>query len=446
MATGSDATSATDPESLEPMSEKLPASPAAETTAAIQQESVEPLPVPAVANKRFVLGVVNASHFLNHVQSSLGAVLFPVMMQQMGFDFLALGLLSSMYQLSAQAMQVVYGMLAQYYRRSMLLGIGNVIVGLGGLSMGFTQSFTQVLSIRVLAGAGSSAQHPVGSAILTSYFRKAKGRVLGFHHTAGNAGSFVSPLIAVAMLTFLDWRSIWIILGIPSVLMGCAYFFFRDSIAKSGESSKKRATKIGLSNYIACLRNREVMVVSAIQMVGAAGRGTGVNQTYFVPFFMIALGADTAVAGLLLAVLQLGGLAGPVGIGWLSDRISRRLVLYGVMLFSTISTVALLFHSQITPALLLNVIVYGAVVNARGSLTQTMVADAVPDEQTDAAFSLYFFIGFISGPLWTAITGYLIDSRGFSTAFVVISTTYLAGMALIAFLSPRKKRALSAGS
>ena len=228
-------------------------------------------------------------------------------------------------------------------------------------------------------------------------------------------------------------------------MMGFAYFFLRDTIVKSGES-KKRATKIGLSNYVACLRNREVMVVSAIQMVGAAGRGTGVNQTYFVPFFMIALGVDTKVAGLLLAVLQFGGLVGPVGVGWLSDRTNRRLVLYGVMLFSTISTVALLFHSQITVALLLNVVIYGAVVNARGSLTQTMIADAVPDEQTDAAFSLYFFIGFISGPLWTALTGYLIDSRGFSTAFVVISTTYLLGIALIALLSPRRKTALSAGS
>lgn len=392
---------------------------------------------PAGLNRSFTLGVIGTSHCLNHVQSGLGAVLFPVMMNEMGFSFFQLGLLSSFYQFSAQGMQAAYGLLAQYYRRSILLGIGNVIVGLGGMALGLTSSFAQVVAVRVVAGAGASAQHPVASAILASYFRQAKAQVLAAHNSVGNVGSLIAPVLAVALLHYLNWRTIWIVLAIPSVIMGLAYFFFRDSIARTG--SKKQGSKIALNSYLACLRNRQVMVVSAIQMVGAAGRGTGVNNTYFVPFFMLALGVDTTVAGLLLALLQFGGLAGPLGIGWVSDRTNPRNVLYAVMLFSTITTVTLVLHSQISAALLLNVLIYGAVVNARGTLTQAMTADAVPDEHIDAAFSIYYFFGFVSGPAWTALTGYLVDSRGFSTAFMVISVTYLLGMGMIALMSPRKR-------
>lgn len=395
--------------------------------------------------RTFTLGVIGASHALNHVQSGLGAVLFPVMMREMGFDFFQLGLLSSFYQLSAQGMQALYGLLAQYYRRSVLLGIGNAIVGLGGMALGFTQSFSQLLTVRIIAGAGASAQHPVASAILTTYFKQAKARVLAAHYSVGSVGSLVAPILAVALLQFLNWRSIWIILSIPSVIMGLAYFFFRDTIARSG-GAKKPGSKIALNSYLACLRNREVMVVSAIQMVGAAGRGTGINNTYFVPFFMVALGVDTTVAGLLLALLQFGGLAGPLGIGWVSDRTNPRNVLYAVMLFSTISTVTLVLHSQVTAAFLLNVVVYGAVVNARGSLTQAMTAEAVPDEHVDAAFSIYFFVGFVSGPIWTALTGYLVDTRGFTSAFLVISVTYLLGMGMIALISPRGRGKAGAAS
>ena len=47
------------------------------------------------------------------------------------------------------------------------------------------------------------------------------------------------------------------------------------------------------------------------------------------------------------------------------------------------------------------------------------------------AFSVYFFIGFISGPAWTFLVGWLIDRSSFTLAFQVVSVSYLAGMLLV---------------
>ncbi|MFH1486087.1 MAG: MFS transporter [Chloroflexota bacterium] len=388
----------------------------------------------------YIIGVVSTSHFLNHVQMSVNAVLLPVMMREIGFDFFQLGMIASLHQFSGSAMQAVYGLLVQYHRRSVLLGVANIVLGAFAAAMGFTQTFVQVLAARMFAGLGSSAQNPLGAAMLATYFRKAKGQVLGIHQTAGNIGSVVAPLVIVALLGFLDWRQIWVLLAIPTVLMGCAYLFMGD-VATGMGISRKRGFRAALSSYAVCLKSREVLVIASIQMAGAAGRGSGINMTYFVPFFQTWLGVDIAVAGVLLAVQQAGSVAGPIAFGYLSDRTSRRWALFAVLFLSTLSTITLLLHSQVTAALVFNLLVYGAVVNSREALTMSMVSDAVPEAHCDAAFSIYYFMGFISGPVWTAIMGYLVDSRGFGVAFSVVSVTYLAGMVSLALLGRSRKAA-----
>ncbi|MBI4321208.1 MAG: MFS transporter [Chloroflexi bacterium] len=408
--------------------------------------SPAPLPVaaqpPSVTTegrkRAYIVSVVSASHVLTHIQLGASGILLPLMMRELGFDVFQLGLLSSFSQLAGSAMQVIYGLIAQYYRRSVLLGVGNIVLGVCLSAVALSQSFLHVLALRAAASLGSSAQHPLGAAILAINFPRSKGQMLAIHHAVANVGSLVAPLLVVALLGFLDWRPIWVVVGVPMVLIGFAYFFFGDATSGPGGSTKAR-TKVAFGNYLACLRNRDVMVVSAIQMVGAAGRGSDINTAFLVLFFGEWLGVDITVAGILLAILQLGSVGGPVAIGWLSDRTSRRLAIFAVLLLSTVSTIALLLHSQVSAVLVLNLLVYGAVVNSRESLTQSMISDAVSAVHADAAFSLYYFIGFISGPIWTALTGYLVYTAGFAWAFVVVGLTYLNGIALIGLLSPKPK-------
>ncbi len=130
-------------------------------------------------------------------------------------------------------------------------------------------------------------------------------------------------------------------------------------------------------------------------------------------------------------VYQLSGLLGPLLIGWLSDRFNRKAVLQLTLLGSTLATRVPLAQSGINLWLILNLILYGCVIQSRGSLTQSIVSEAVPQEKMDVAFSIYFFIGFISGPAWTFLVGWLIDTASFSLAFQVVSVSYVVGMLLV---------------
>ncbi|MGH7824365.1 MAG: MFS transporter [Candidatus Binatia bacterium] len=384
------------------------------------------------AHRNLILGVINVSHVFNHMQSSMLSVLYPVMMADLGFGYFAVGLLQTIYQLSAMGFQVVYGVLARFFPRAILLGIGNMICGVFYMTTGLSQNLAQVGTLRGLSGLGSSVQHPVGAAVLVSYFEKARGRVLTLHHSAGNLGAFIAPGVGAALLMVTDWRTVFYIVGLPGVVMGLSYFFLRDAVAAAGEiKSQKSRIKGSLQDYLECLRNRSVVMISLIQMVGAAGRGTGINIAFLTAFFIARLNVGVPVAAALLMVYQLSGLLGPLAIGWLADRFNPKAVLQMTLIGSTLTTLWLLMHQTISPWLILNLVLYGCFVQSRGTLTQTVVSEAVPPSLMDVAFSIYFFIGFISGPAWTFLVGWLIDASSFTVAFQVVSVSYLLGMLLV---------------
>lgn len=98
-------------------------------------------------------------------------------------------------------------------------------------------------------------------------------------------------------------------------------------------------------------------------------------------------------------------------------------------------------HSSLNSFFYINLLLYGAFVQARGALTQTMIGDFASEELTDAAFSIYYFVGFISGPIWTLIIGYVMQHYGFTQAFYVAAASYIAGMVLLLFVSDEPKAA-----
>ena len=135
-------------------------------------------------------------------------------------------------------------------------------------------------------------------------------------------------------------------------------------------------------------------------------------------------------------MLQFGGLFGPLLMGWLSDRVSRKGILLLSLVLATLTTWSLAVIAAPGPLLLLNLLAYGMVVNSRLVITQALVADsAIGAGQTaDAAFSLYFFVGFISAPIWTLIIGWIMETYGFTIGFSAMAVTYVAAIGLIAFI------------
>lgn len=391
--------------------------------------------------RKAICGIVCSSHLVNHFQTSMVAVLFPLMMKDLGFGYVEIGFITTVRGLANQLLQALYGFMVPYVKRAVILGTGNIIVGLSVLATGFASSYPFVLATRTISGVGSSAQHPVGSTMLATHYPEARGRILAFHTTIGNVGSLLAPILAGLLLLYVDWRSVFWIVGGISFLTGVPYFLFRDTVKPAPlEGSRRKRAAQGWEAYKTCLKNKKFMIVSLVLAVGAAGRGEGISVTYLVPHFVNDLKIDVTHGAILFTLLQVMGLVGPFLWGWASDRFSRITTLQLSLFLSGLSTIWLGWQAEASVWLIASLIFYGLAVHSRQTLTQALLTDIVDEPVIDAAFSLYYTIGFISGPFWTILTGWIMQRFGFGYAFSVISVSYFMGMVLLLFLREPARR------
>jgi FSR family fosmidomycin resistance protein-like MFS transporter len=395
-------------------------------------------PVTSEQNSRqrgTIFGIVCAAHFVNHFQSAMLGVIYPLMMTELGMSYMAIASLAAVYNTLGSVFQAGYGFLVPYVRRGVILGAGNCLLGLSVVASGFASSFNHFFTARLIGGIGSSPQHPVGSSILASHFGAARGRILAFHSTSGQIGSLFAPLLAALLVTHLGWRGVFWAVGALATAMGMICFVFRDSLrTASVDRPKSQLTPLGWEAYKACFKNKSVMLVSLVFMAGAAGRGQDINEVYIIPHFVHDFNLNITYGAFLFTFIQVGSLIGPFVWGWISDRFNRKLVIQASLLMSALCTLWLAWQESVSAGLFVNLVIYGAAVTSRQTLTQALLADLVGEDLFDAAFSLYYFIGFISIPFWTVITGSVMTKYGFGPAFTLISTSYLLAMSLLVFL------------
>jgi MFS family permease len=396
---------------------------------------------PSTQEKQLMLHLSNVSHGVNHFQNQMMTMLWPSIMAALGMSYTEVGLLSAICSVLNSLCQGAYGFLTPFFSRCKLLGFGNLGIAMGTLMSGLAGSFPMLIVARSVASIGSSAQHPVGYSILASYFPKNRGSVMALNTSVSNIGTLIATPLATAMLLVMGWRQIFFVVSLVSVIMGLVYFFFRDYGAPNRTGSGKSRLAQGFKSYWRVLKNRNMLIIALVFMVGGAGRDGGVNQIYFAPHLANDFGYDKLIVGILITAISIGGVVGPIFFGWLSDKFSRVRML---QISLALSCVGSLWVAHLGPGVVMlfsSLLLYSAFTSSRGIQTQAIVADATTDADRDAAFSMYFLLGFISQPVWVLVTGYLMDKTGFATALTLLSVTYIVGIFILSFLKDERSTA-----
>ena len=169
---------------------------------------------------------------------------------------------------------------------------------------------------RAVASAGASVQHPAGYSLLVGYFPKARGTIIALNSSISNIGSLLAPLAAAALLLIIDWRQIFFIVAFLSIAMGMIYFLFRKRVAPGTEQASTSRGKLlqGRASYGRVLRNKNMIMVSLVMMVGGAGRDVGVNIAYLGPHFANDFDMSTTMVGVAISAMQAGGVIGPIAL------------------------------------------------------------------------------------------------------------------------------------
>jgi MFS transporter, FSR family, fosmidomycin resistance protein len=374
------------------------------------------------------LTLVSLAHGINHAQSALKPLVFPLVLRDLNFGYGELGIMLGVASAVGGLLQLGAGALGRVLPRHLILGIGNASVGVCFVLVGLAQNFHQFFFWTVMSRVGGAAQHPVGSAFLSHHFHKKKlGTALATHFTAGNVGTAIIPLCAAFLIALWGWRTTTIIFALPAILIGAFMCVWlrepgtnHDTLT-APENSFWRDSRQAVSD-----RNLRWILAAAI--VAAGGSGHGIISSFLPLYLNHNLGMETAAVGVIFTLMNVGSIVGPMVGGKLADRYHPHRILLGSYLLAAVTTLTFPWLGANFLTVSLASLMLGLTAFGTHPILQTLVAHSTAERIRDTGFAWFYTATFIAGALWSPLVGYLSAWLGLTAAFGAMGASFVLAM------------------
>jgi MFS family permease len=385
------------------------------------------------AHSSSALTLISLAHGINHAQSALKPLVYPLVLRELSFGYGELGIMLGVASAVGGSFQLVAGGLGRVIKRHVLLGLGNAAVGICFFLVALAQTFPQFFFWTVMSRVGGAAQHPVGSALLSHHFRqKQLGTALAAHFTAGNIGTALIPLFAAILIGLWGWRITTILFALPATIVGLAMCAFLQDPRARGETADRANTSFWQDSKFA-IRNVNLRWILLAAVVAAGGSGHGVVSTFLPLYLNHNLGMEPTTVGFVFTVLMVGSIAGPLLGGRLADRFHPQKVLLGAYAVAVLATISFpwasinVFSTSVA-ALILGVSAFGT-----HPILQTMVVQVTDDRTRDMGFAWFYTATFMAGAIWSPTVGYIAEFLGLTAVFGAMAASFVMASLCILF-------------
>jgi FSR family fosmidomycin resistance protein-like MFS transporter len=371
------------------------------------------------------LTLVSLAHGINHAQSALKPLVFPLVLRDLNFGYSELGIMLGVAAAVGGSLQLAAGALGRILPRHLILGFGNASVGVCFMLVAGAQSFSQFFLWTVLSRVGGAAQHPVGSALLSHHFRKKRlGVALATHFTAGNIGTAVIPLCAALLIGLWGWRVTTILFAIPAILVGIAMCVrLKDpAVAKPVD---REAPSSFWQDSSSAIGNHHLRWILAAAVVAAGGSGHGIVSSFLPLYLNHNLGMDAPMVGIIFTIMSVGSIIGPMLTGKLSDRYHPQRVLLTCYALSAATAVVLPWLGANVLGISLAVFTLGVVAFGTNPILQSLVAQTTSSRIRDTGFAWFYTATFLAGAVWSPAVGFLSEWLGLKAAFGAMAASFV---------------------
>ena len=381
---------------------------------------------------RLTLTLISLAHGINHAQSALKPLVYPLVLRELGFGYAELGIMLGVASAVGGSLQFVAGALGRSVKRHLLLGFGNASVGICFFLIALAQSFPQFFLWTVMSRVGGAAQHPVGSALLSHHFqRKHLGTALAAHFTAGNVGTALIPLFAAILISLWGWRVTTILFALPAVLVGLAMCAFLKDPRAADETEARAKTSFWQDSKLA-MRNVNLRWILVAAVVAAGGSGHGIVSAFLPLYLSYNLGMESTSVGLVFTVMMIGSILGPMLGGKLADRWHPQKVLLGAYGLAALVTVFFPWVSSDLFSISAAALILGVSAFGTHPILQTMVVQVTDDRIRDMGFAWFYTAAFMAGAIWSPAVGYIAESFGLTAVFSAMAVSFiLASLCLV---------------
>ncbi len=273
-----------------------------------------------------LLALLTTGHACEHwFQGVLGPVI-PFLAADLGLTLTQVGLLFTGRAVMSAFSSVGTGYVIDAYGGGKWLLVGCMAtVGLfyGGASL--ATGFITLAPIIWLSGLATHTWHPPSMGLLGMRFDNRKGFALGVHGTGANLGQTLAPIIAGYLLLIMSWRGVLLANTIPLFATALLLLVFLEPFQISGK--QKPGSSITPRNFVDALIKNPGMAGACV----FSGVRTLAHNvvSIFLPILLVRkYGVGPSTLGLALGVYSAASIFPETIVGYLSDKISRKLILF----------------------------------------------------------------------------------------------------------------------
>jgi ACS family glucarate transporter-like MFS transporter len=320
--------------------------------------------------------------------------------------------------------QLPGGWLSDRISPRILVTLGISGVSLAGLMAGLSPNYMLLATSLIMLGLLGGGYHPSSAPLISASIEPGKrGRALGLHQIGGTASYFLAPLIAVGIASSLGWRSSFILISIPIIILGIVLYVVlgRWGFTRQSVSNRKSIVRKDIPEETPGHKRRLISFIT----LSVVGKDLLVGVISFIPLYIVDhFGIDDVKAGGLLFIVYLGGLwAGPLG-GYLSDRLGKiRVMVVGSLIAGPI--IYLLNLASFGWSLYVVMTLVGMSMYLLMPTSEAYIISHTPEHRRSTILGIYYF-GSRGGPGVVApVLGYLIDKLGFDHTFTIAGAIIL---------------------
>ncbi|MEN8236640.1 MAG: MFS transporter [Pseudomonadota bacterium] len=354
----------------------------------------------------------------------------------MGVSHMNLGLIEGVVEAIAWFTRIFSGILSDLIRkRKPLLLAAYGIAASSRLIFPLAPSAGWIFSARSIDRISNGLQATPREALIADLAPKElKGASYGLRQTLGMIGSFFG---ALALLYLFRWSpgnyklAFWIAVVPPFLALSCIHFFVHDRSINTPQPTKSES--FFSFEHLAHLDSRywRVIVVAVIYTL----------SNYSGAFMILQAnqaGLSESEIPLVMVVQNIMAFLSAFPVGWVSDRIGRRIFLVFGFSFVLLANLFMsMTHSIVF--VLIGVGLWGLQMGINHSLMVAKVADVAPKDLRGTAFGIYYFLLGVAFLLANLASGWLSQHYGTEYVFYASSVVIVFAILSLSLLPHRSK-------
>lgn len=323
--------------------------------------------LPMTSYQRGIFAIIATAWFFDSMD--LGALTFVLgpIRQTFNLSTAQAGLLSSMSFLGMFIGAASAGLLADRFGRARVFQVSMIFWGAGSILCGLAPSVETLAAARVLLGFGMGMEFPVAQSMVSEIIpARQRGRYIALLEGFWPIGFIASGILSYVVLSFADWRWVFILQGIPAIFVLIVRRYVPESprwLASHGHAAEAERVMSGIEAKVSERLNGAPLpaaVPHPVDTRASYGLATLFSAAYarrtvmlWCLWFFALLGfygLTTWLGALLQAkgfpitksvfytiLISLAGVPGFLTAAYLIERVGRKATLIGTLLGAAIS-------------------------------------------------------------------------------------------------------------